>query len=422
MIRELENDVVICSIGDEILIGQILNTNAKWMAENLNKNGFRVIQMLSIGDSKEEILDMLDTYAGEASMVLVTGGLGPTKDDITKATLCEYFDSKLVRNPKVLNHVESFFKNRNKEITELNRKQADVPHNCEVIFNAEGTAPGMHFEKDFTHFIFMPGVPFEMKYIMKNWVIPKMSVTLSTEPMVQKTILTHGIGESFLVDMIKSWEDNIPEDLHLAYLPSPGRVRIRLMGSGNPKELERLIENQFEKLKQMIPDAIFGTEEDTMEGVVGALLKQNHKTVATAESCTGGNIAHLLTSIPGSSAYFKGSIVAYENDVKSHVLGVAETDIQQSGVVSETVVKQMASGVQKLLQTDYALATSGIAGPDGGSEEKPVGTTWIALATPDYCIARKFNFGSNRQRNIELASVSALNLLRLALPDLVEIT
>ena len=413
------NKVSIISIGDEILIGQINNTNSSWMAGLLNKNGFDTVEILTIGDERETILKSLNQSAQKADLVLITGGLGPTKDDLTKQTICEFFGSKLVLNQEILNHVKDFFAKRNKSITDLNSKQAEVPDNCQPIHNALGTAPGMYFQKDNTHFVFMPGVPFEMKYLMEAWVIPQMTQKLSVKSIVQTTVLTHGMGESFLAARIQEWEEALPAEIKLAYLPSPGRVRLRLRAMGDDRQsLEKEIMAQIEKLRQIIPELIFGYDDDKMEEIIGKMLRDNNQTLSTAESCTGGYIAHKITEIPGSSDYFTGSVVAYSNDIKNRVLGVSQKDLDNYGAVSEPVIRQMAEGVRKLFNTDYALATSGVAGPGGGTPDKPVGTIWIALATPDKTIARKFQFGDHRVRNINFSFLSAINMLRLELLNL----
>lgn len=413
------NKVTIISIGDEILIGQINNTNAHWMADLLNQNGYDTIEILAIGDTEEAILEALSNSTKKSDLVLVTGGLGPTKDDLTKQSICKYFDSKLVMNQEVLSHVENFFMQRNRSLTDLNRKQAEVPDNCLPIHNALGTAPGMYFEKDKTHFVFMPGVPFEMKYLMEEWVIPQMSKKLNLKSIVQTTVLTHGIGESFLADRIQAWEEALPSHIKLAYLPSPGRVRLRLRVMDSQKHrIEAEINDQIEKLKKIIPEAIYGYDDDKMEEIIGSLLRAKGQTLATAESCTGGYIAHKITEIPGSSDYFKGSVVAYSNEIKNKILNVSQADLDNYGAVSEEVIKQMAEGVRLLFGVDYALATSGVAGPGGGTAEKPVGTVWIGLATPEKTIARKFQFGDHRLRNINFSFLSAINMLRLELLDI----
>lgn len=415
----MENRVTIISIGDEILIGQIKNTNSTYMADLLNNNGFNTIEILAIRDEAEAILEALARAEKKSDLVLVTGGLGPTKDDLTKESICKFFNSNLVVNQEVLEHVKDFFAKRNKSLTELNRKQAEVPDNCIPIHNALGTAPGMYFEKNKTHYVFMPGVPFEMKYLMEAWVIPQMSRKLKAESIVQTTVLTHGMGESFLAARIQDWEEALPQPIKLAYLPSPGRIRLRLRAMGSDKQkLEREVAEEVEKLKAIIPEMIYGYGKDKMEEIIGQLLREKGQTLSTAESCTGGYIAHKITEIPGSSDYFKGSVVAYSNEIKNKVLGVSQYDLDTYGAVSEAVIEQMAEGVQKLFATDYALATSGVAGPGGGTPEKPVGTIWIALATPDKTISRKFQFGDHRIRNINFSFLSAINMLRLELLEM----
>jgi nicotinamide-nucleotide amidase len=410
------NKVVIVSIGDEILIGQINNTNAVWMAEKLNASGFSTVEITTISDDAGAILSTLERVGKIADLVVVTGGLGPTKDDLTKQTICRFFGSRLVLNEEILEHVRRFFAQRNKELTELNRRQAEVPDNCTPIHNELGTAPGMYFEKEGVHYVFMPGVPFEMKYIMESWVIPEMSRRLEPETIVQKTVLTHGLGESFLAERIAEWENALPPHIKLAYLPSPGRVRLRLRAIDSDRDkLQKEIDEEIEKLKAIIPELIYGYDDDRMEEIIGVMLREKGKTLATAESCTGGYIAHKITEIPGSSDYFLGSVVAYSNEIKRDVLGVSEKDLDDYGAVSEPVIRQMAEGVRRKFGADYALATSGIAGPGGGTPEKPVGTIWIALATPHKTIAKRYQFGEHRIRNINFSFQTAVNMLRMEL-------
>jgi nicotinamide-nucleotide amidase len=410
------NKVVIVSIGDEILIGQINNTNAVWMAEKLNASGFSTVEITTISDDAGAILSTLERVGKIADLVVVTGGLGPTKDDLTKQTICRFFGSRLVLNEEILEHVRRFFAQRNKELTELNRRQAEVPDNCTPIHNELGTAPGMYFEKEGVHYVFMPGVPFEMKYIMESWVIPEMSRRLEPETIVQKTVLTHGLGESFLAERIAEWENALPPHIKLAYLPSPGRVRLRLRAIDSDRDkLQKEIDKEIEKLKEIIPELIYGYDDDRMEEIIGVMLREKGETLATAESCTGGYIAHKITEIPGSSDYFLGSVVAYSNEIKRDVLGVSEKDLEDYGAVSEPVIRQMAEGVRRKFGADYALATSGIAGPGGGTPEKPVGTIWIALATPHKTIAKRYQFGEHRIRNINFSFQTAVNMLRMEL-------
>ncbi len=411
----------IITIGDELLIGQVVDTNSAWLAEQLNLIGIRVKQISSLSDDREHILTGLKEAASRADLILITGGLGPTKDDITKHTLCEYFDTELIFHQATFENVQALFKLRGFPVTDLNRKQAEVPANCIPLSNSNGTAPGMWFEQDGCIYVSMPGVPFEMKTMVSNVVLPRLAKKYNSTFIIHKTILTQGVGESFLASTIESWEDQLPENLKLAYLPQPGIVRLRLTATGSDKLfVNKLLKLEQAKLQKLIPDLIFGYDDETLELVVGRLLKQKEKTLATAESCTGGYLAHLLTSIAGSSEYYKGSVIAYSNAVKVDLLGVSHQAIESEGAVSEMVVRQMAEGVRKKMDTDYALATSGIAGPDGGSEEKPVGTTWIALATPEKVIAKKFLFGEHRGRNIRKASLAALNMLRMELLEVPE--
>lgn len=403
----------IITIGDELLIGQVIDTNSAWIGEQLNAIGVKVNQITSISDDRSHILKTLAEAETRADIILITGGLGPTKDDITKVTLCEYFNTRLVFNQEAFNRIENLFKIRGFTMTEVNRKQAEVPANCRVIPNSNGTASGMWFEKNGKIFVSMPGVPFEMKQMMTGFILPELATKFNSHHIIHKTILTQGGGESMIAKIIENWEDNLPQNIKLAYLPQPGMVRLRLTATGNDKnELLRQLEQETAKVQQLIPDLIYGYDNDTLESVVGGLLRSTKKTMATAESCTGGYIAHLITSIPGSSEYFKGSVVAYANEVKEKILGVKKESLEAHGAVSEEVVKQMAEGVKSRLKTDYAIATSGIAGPDGGTDKKPVGYTWIAIATPETVIARQFLFGEDRGRNIRKTAIMALDMLR----------
>lgn len=406
----------IITIGDELLIGQVVDTNSAWLGEQLNLAGVSVHQITSISDNSEHILNALSEASRRADLILITGGLGPTKDDITKEALCSFFDTGLAFNQQAYENVERLFRHRGVKVTELNRRQADVPEACTPLPNPEGTAPGMWFEKNKVYFVSMPGVPFEMKTMFTNQVLPRLAKYTDANFIVHKTILTQGVGESFLAKTIEDWENSLPENIKLAYLPQPGMVRLRLTGVGNEKStLEMQLDELDKSLRKLIPDLIFGYGTETMEEVIGKYLSFTQKTISTAESCTGGYIAHLITGVPGSSAYFKGSVVAYSNQVKMNNLDVEKETLDKFGAVSEQVVIQMAEGVRKRLDTDYSLAVSGIAGPDGGTDEKPVGTTWIALASPEKTIAKKFLFGEHRGRNIRKAALEALNMLRLEL-------
>jgi nicotinamide-nucleotide amidase len=403
----------IITIGDEILIGQTVDTNSAWMGQQLNDVGVDVDRVVSIRDTKEAIIEALENVKPKTQLVLLTGGLGPTKDDITKYTLQDYFGGDLVFNQEAYDNVERIFKMFKKEVIEVNRLQAMIPSTCIMLLNEMGTAPGMLFERDGVHYVSMPGVPYEMKHLIRTHVLPLIKEKLNPGVVIHRTILTQGLGESFLAEIIKDWQDSLHEEISLAYLPSAGMVKMRLTVKGrDEKFLNELIEDAVAKLLPQIEKYVYGTENDTLESVVGALLKNDNATLSSAESCTGGNIARLLTTIPGSSAYFIGSVVAYHNNVKQNMLDVSENDLKTHGAVSEPVVLQMANGAKEKFGTDYAVATSGIAGPDGGTKDKPVGTIWIAVAGPKRTITRKFNFGNNRLRNIQKTSFMALNMLR----------
>ena len=407
----------IISIGDELLIGQVVNTNAVWMAALLNQYGITVRQMHTISDSREEIETTITNSLSNSDIVLTTGGLGPTKDDITKHVLADYFGCKswFTHQPS-LDNIQSLLSKRGVTIGELNRKQADLPEGCTPILNKMGTAPGMWFEQNGKVLVAMPGVPYEMKGLMED-VIPMLQKRFLMDSIVHKTMLTYGIPESMLAERIAEWEDSLPKHLKLAYLPSPETgVRLRLSAyGGNQEQLEKEIDSEFKKLEPLLGSNIYGWGEESLESAIGKLLKNKGKTVSTAESCTGGRIASLITRIAGSSAYYKGSVVAYDNSVKQRQLGVKEESLIKCGAVSRQVVEEMAKGVKEALQTDYAIATSGIAGPDGGTAEKPVGTVWIAVATPTKVISQKQQFSNNREHTITRSSAIALNMLRLAI-------
>ena len=407
----------IITIGDELLNGQVIDTNSAWMAEQLNLVGIKVHQITSISDNQQHILSTLREAGSRAKLILITGGLGPTKDDITKQTLCKHFDAPLVFCEAAYKNVEKLFAARGVAVTELNRLQAMVPANCTVIPNNNGTAPGMWFEKEGCIYVSMPGVPFEMKAMMEEEIIPRLMDKLN-QVIIHRTILTEGVGESFLAALIEPWEDALPPFIKLAYLPQPGMVRLRLTASGTDRNmLQQAIQNAENELYPLAGKYIFGYDNDTIESVVGDLLRKKRMTLSTAESCTGGNIAQLLTSIAGSSDYFKGSVVAYANEIKEQLLGVPHQVLTEHGAVSEQTVLHMARGARRQFSTDYAIAVSGIAGPGGGSPEKPVGTTWIAIATPTETVAKKFLFGDHRGRNIRKASIAALNMLRTKLAE-----
>lgn len=404
----------IISIGDELLIGQVVNTNASWIAEQLNLVGIEVIRITTIADTGEEILRALDEASGRAEVILLTGGLGPTRDDITKKTLRDYFNTGLVFNEEAFENIVKLFGNRGLPINDINRQQAEVPENCTPIVNDKGTAPGMWFEREGKIYVSMPGVPYEMKSMMSREILPKLADRLNGLFILHKKVLTQGVGESWLAEMISEWEDGLPEHMKLAYLPQPGMVRLRLSGSAQDAgKLNLEMDQQMEKLAGLIPELIFGYGEVSLEEVLGNLLKERGQSLSTAESCTGGYIAHLVTSIPGSSAYFNGSVVAYSNQVKTTILGVKEKTLIAYGAVSEQCVTEMARGVKDKFNTDYSIAISGIAGPDGGTDEKPVGTVWIAISGPASVFTKKYIFGNDRQRIIRVAALTAMNQLRL---------
>jgi nicotinamide-nucleotide amidase len=405
----------IITIGDEILIGQIVDTNSAWMAQALGAMGIDVERMVSIADTREAIHEALDeVLQTEVHLVLMTGGLGPTKDDITKQALAEWFESGWRTEASVLERVERYFAMRGIPMPEVNRSQAQVPEKCTVLTNAHGSAPGMWFEKSEKIFVSMPGVPFEMKAIFEHELVPRLDLLRNGQAIVHKTVMTQGQGESTLMEMITEWENELPkQQLKLAYLPSPGAVRLRVSGRGeDPLETRERVERAVQNLLPLIADHVYGFDDESLESAVGKWMIDRKVSVATAESCTGGYVAHLLTSVPGSSAYFKGSVVVYANDVKTGMLGVKAEDIAAHGAVSETVAMQMAIGACTRLASDYAIATTGIAGPDGGSEDKPVGTVWIAIASPHRVFARRFQMGRQRDRNIRMTALQALQLLR----------
>lgn len=410
----MEADLI--TIGDEILIGQIVDTNSAWMAKQLNDEGINVRQITSISDQPAHIIATLKESGSKASIVLVTGGLGPTKDDRTKAAMCDFFGTQLIESKEVLDHIIELLSPRGIVINALNREQALVPATATVLMNKLGTAPGLLFNHEGTIFVFMPGVPFEMKYLMENEVLPRLKKRFNTTTIIHRTVLTQGLPESMLAELIADWEDNLPECISLAYLPSPQSMKLRLSARGEDHTyLSQLIEERINELMTIIPDNIFGYEEDSMAGNIGKILKKKGLSVATAESCTGGHIAHLFTSNPGSSEYFKGGIVAYSNELKMKLLGVDPEVIFEKGAVSKEVVEAMAVAARQLLNTNYAIATSGIAGPTGGTPEKLVGTVWIAVAGPDSVVSKVYNFGDHRERNIIRSSQTALNMLRLIL-------
>ncbi len=403
----------IITIGDEILIGQVIDTNSAWLAEQLNLQGIEVTKITSISDKHDQIIETLSLAESHADLVLITGGLGPTKDDITKKALCDFFDCNFVQNEEVLQHVIGMLSRRNVVINELNREQALIPEACTVLHNPNGTAPGMWFEKNNTIFVSMPGVPFEMKEITSEEILPRLKQTGITKSIYHQTVLTYGLPESMLAEKIEEWEHALPKFIKLAYLPSQLMVRLRLSAYGNDEGFLKVeVEKQIEKLKPILNDEIFGFNGSNLSEATGNLLIKYGKTLSIAESCTGGNISHFFTSNPGSSAFFKGSVVAYSNEVKENQLHVSNESLAKFGAVSKEVAIEMAQGVKKLLGTDYAISTTGIAGPDGGTDEKPIGTVWIAIAGQQNVHAERYNFAHNRERNILRSTQTAINLLR----------
>ncbi|MBO4575003.1 MAG: competence/damage-inducible protein A [Bacteroidales bacterium] len=410
-----DNDFVkakLISIGDELLIGQVVNTNAAWLGNILTTNGIEVISTLTIGDGEQDIVEALDACS-DVDIIVMTGGLGPTADDITKPTLCKYFNTELEFCQDAYDNVMSIFTKRGYQMTERNRGQAYIPKSCTYIPNRYGTAPCMWFEKGKSVFISMPGVPFEMKNVFEQEILPKLLKHFKITPYINKVVMTTGVGESFLADKIKDWEDSLPGFLSLAYLPQYGMVRLRLEGRHPDREfLQKTIDEKIHQLQSLIGEFIFGYDEKPIAEVVLEKLKAAGATLSSAESCTGGTIAKLITAIPGSSDVFKGTVVSYATEVKEILLGVKHEDVAKYTVVSQQVAEQMATGVRSLLKTDYAVATTGVAGPGGGTDENPVGTVWIAVAGPKGVVSKRCNFGNDRGNNIERASITALEMLR----------
>ena len=407
----------IITIGDEILIGQIVDSNSAYISRKLNYAGIHIHRKFSIGDSEKAIFEALDESIGHVDVIIFTGGLGPTKDDITKLTLNTYFGGTLVRNNEVYEMLEQLFKKFNREFTAVNQGQALVPDVCTVLPNIRGTAPGMLFEKDGTLIFSLPGVPYEMEGLLDEKVIPLLQEKFQLPPVIHKTILTQGVPESTLMLQIQEWEDGLDKRVKLAYLPSPGMVRLRLTATEHFPEAEAYVAERAAALIPLIGKRIYGYDTDTMEGVIMKKLEDRKATISFAESCTGGYLAHKLTSLPGSSHVYNGSVVTYGYDAKSNLLGVSSELLNTEGAVSEPVVIQMAEGVKKLLQADYSIATSGIAGPGGGTPEKPVGTVWIAVSGPNGYKTKKFRFMGNRQRNIHMTFLAGFDMLRLMMDE-----
>ncbi len=403
----------IITIGDELLIGMTVDTNSAWIGQELTNIGIKVYQITSISDKKDHILKAIDSAINRSDIVLVTGGLGPTSDDITKETLAEYFDSELILDDSVLQYISNLLSERGLELNENNRKQAMVPSSCKVLPNGRGTAPGMLFQKDSKILVSMPGVPYEMKDIMTNQLIPYLNNHFSKGVIIYRLVMVYGTFEAKLAEILEPFEKQLPENITLAYLPTAGIIKLRLTARGSSKSiLDKQIEQEIELLQRAIPQFIYAYDGETLEQCVGRLLKERNKTLSIAESCTGGNISHMITGVPGSSAYLIGSIVAYHNDIKISELNVLPDIIDSKGAVSSEVAILMAEGIRKRFSSDFSVATTGIAGPDGGTKDKPVGTVWIAVSSESGSFSLKFNFGGIREHNIRRASLAALNMLR----------
>ncbi len=403
----------IITIGDEILYGQILDTNTQWISLELDKLGIKTVRKSSVGDQASEITQILQEASSRADIVFITGGLGPTKDDLTKKVLADFFDCGLAMHTEALQDVTEFFAKRGRELSDINRDQALLPTKAQFVPNKQGTAPCMWFEEKGLIWVSMPGVPFEMKAIMETEVLPRVMKHFKTPVIFHKVIKTVGIGESYLSDLIQDWELSLPGYIKLAYLPSLGIVKLRLTAFGDDlKSLAADVETELARVMPLISSYVFGYEKEELAEVVGELLRKSKASLGVAESCTGGHLAHQFTQISGSSDYFTGGIVSYANQVKMEQLGVSASILSEFGAVSEPCIHAMAEGARKVLGTTYSLATSGIAGPTGGTEEKPVGTVWIALAHPEGVITRKLQLAGTRMQNIHMTSLASINLLR----------
>ena len=403
----------IIAIGDELLYGQIMDTNSHWISQELDAVGVRVVRKTTVGDNRTDILTAFEEASKRADLILITGGLGPTQDDLTKPLLAEYFGCEIVEVPEAVAAVSAYFTRRGREMTLLNTLQGHLPTCCTYVPNEVGTAPGMWFEQKGCYWMSMPGVPHEMKKLVKDFVLPKLSQVFELPVIYHKLIKTAGIGESWLADLIKDWENALPAHIRLAYLPSLGHVKLRLTAFGTNKEqLQQEVAAQIQVLLPQIEKYVYGYDEETLETALGKLLKNAGKTIALAESCSGGYVSHLITTVPGSSAYFQGAVVPYHNAFKERILGVKSETLSSHGAVSEATVAEMAEGVRQLFNADYGLASSGIAGPDGGTADKPVGTVWIGCASPEGVETRKLQLTQDRMLNIQLTGVAVLNLFR----------
>jgi len=408
----------IIAIGDELLYGQIVDTNSLWISQELDQRGVKVVRRTTIGDDRKDILAAFASAEARADLILITGGLGPTQDDLTKPLLAEYFQCPIIENHEAIQAVTDFFVKRGREITPLNLLQGHLPSCCTYVPNEVGTAPGMWFERNGTYWMSMPGVPHEMKKLMNDFVLPKLN-ELFTLPIIRhRMIKTVGIGESWLADLIRDWENALPKSIRLAYLPSLGHVKLRLTGFGDDAEaIDQAIQNQINMILPRIEQYVYGYDDETLESAIGKLLVAHGKTVSLAESCSGGYISHLITSVSGSSSYFQGAVVPYHNQFKQYLLKVKEVTLNKFGAVSEETVKEMADGARKLFSSDFGLASSGIAGPGGGSEEKPVGTVWIACASEKGILTKKLQLSQDRMLNIQWTGVAVLNMLRICISE-----
>ncbi len=406
----------IIAIGDELLYGQIVDTNSHWISQELDLMGVKVVRKTTVGDDRKDILAAFASAEARADIILITGGLGPTRDDLTKPLMAEYFDCPIVENPAAVEAVTEFFKKRGREMTPLNILQGHLPSCCTYVPNKVGTAPGMWFERNGTYWMSMPGVPHEMKKLMTDFVLPKLPTLFPLPIIVHRMVKTVGIGESWLADLIREWENALPSTIRLAYLPSLGHVKLRLTGFGTDKtEIENDIQKQIDLVLPSIEKYVYGYDSESLETAIGKLLSVNKKTVALAESCSGGYISHLITSISGSSSYFQGAVIPYHNQYKEEILHVKNETLKSFGAVSEETVKEMATGVLELFKSDFGLASSGVAGPNGGTEEKPVGTVWIACAGDGFIETKKLQLTQDRILNIQLTGVAVLNLLRICI-------
>lgn len=403
----------IIAIGDELLYGQIVDTNSHWISQQLDLKGVKVIRKTTVGDNREDILKAFAEAESRADLVLITGGLGPTQDDLTKPLLAEYFNCPVVEVPEAVAAITEFFRKRGRDMTPLNTLQGHLPACCDYVPNPNGTAPGMWFDQNDTYWMSMPGVPHEMKTLMSDFVLPKLSEVFELPVIFHRVVKTVGIGESWLADLISDWENALPNHIKLAYLPSLGQVKLRLTAFGQDlKLLKKDVEDQINLVLPRLEKYVFGYDAETLETAIGKLLNKSGKTLALAESCSGGYISHLLTSVAGSSAYFQGAMVPYHNQFKNELLHVSKETLQTRGAVSEETVSQMAQNVRKVFDADFGLASSGIAGPSGGTDEKPVGTVWIACAGEGFCETKKLQLTQDRLLNIQLTGVAVLNLLR----------